>query len=147
MSDQKLMCWALSCFCGLVMGWHQSSFCVWRHVSQISDVSHTAVKRWPLKHSVDSLGRHSIRRTSSLLVCLPSSSFWPEMACLCCLILSFSWNLQLCIDPVWLVRKAFDGYFLIDLCLWHSYLWCTAHFVSLFCQCVAIFSLDEGLGT
>jgi hypothetical protein len=27
--------------------------CVWHHVSQISDVSHTAVKRWPLKHSVD----------------------------------------------------------------------------------------------
>ena len=37
--------------------------------------------------------------------------------------------------------------FMIDLSWWHSYLWCAAHFVSLFCGGVAIFSLDEGLGT
>jgi hypothetical protein len=36
--------------------------------------------------------------------------------------------------------------FMINLHWWHSYLWCVAHFVSLFCGGVVIFSFDEGLG-
>ena len=124
----------------------KARFNVRRYVSQISDVSHTAVKSWPLKHSVDNLGGRNVRRTSSSLVCLPSSNFWLEMAFLCRLIPSFSWSLQSCIDQIWLVRKAFNGgSWSIDIVgigimtVWHT-------FLSLFCWVLATFSLDEGLG-